>query len=100
MRISINLFTPVDAKAEGTLQTWVESHKDGQNDYFVVVSGKQGAIVFEFEYGWMLGCHRLFLLDPTNDELLMFFAEDFTDIGKWIFNRCSEYFGNEYDILM
>ena len=102
MRIKVDINNPNDAQNMAALQTWVEEHADGQRDFFVAVNpfDDNNSIVFHFEYNWMLGCHRFFILDPISDELLSFFAEDFTDIGKWIFKRCDEYFGSGYEILM
>lgn len=102
MRIKVNINEPNEAQNIGTLQTWVEEHADGNRDFFVAVNPnhENNALVFHFVYDWMLGCHRFFIYDPINDELLSFFAEDFTDIGQWIFNRCDNYFGEDYYIML
>lgn len=102
MRIKVNINEPNEAQNMAALQTWIEEHPDGKSNFFVAASPqhKNYTLVFHFEYNWMLGCHRLFILDPISEELLSFFAEDFTDIGKWIFKRCDEYFGANYEILM
>ncbi len=102
MRIKVNINEPNDAQNMAALQTWIEEHEDGHKDFFIAINPQNdnNTIVFHFEYNWMLNCHRLFILDPISDELLSFFAEDFTDIGKWIFKRCDEYFCGDYDILM
>ena len=99
MRIKVDINNPNDALNMAALQTWMEGHKDGENDFFVAAQPHTESLAFQFVYNWMLGCHRLFILDPISDELLSFFAEDFTDIGKWIFKRCDEYFGRDYDII-
>lgn len=101
MRIKVDINNPNDAQNMAALQTWIEGHADGQSNFFVAVNllHDNNSIVFRFEYNWMLGCHRLFILDPIDDELLSFYVDDFTDTGKWIFKRCDEYFGGDYDIL-
>lgn len=100
MRIKVNINEPKEAKNTTELQTWIENHSDGQADFFVAAKPHRESLAFQFVYDWMLGCHRFFIYDPIGDELLSFYAEDFTDIGKWIFKRCDEYFGSNYEILM
>lgn len=100
MRINVKINEPNDVQNTGTLQTWMEEHVDGQQDFFATVCSHMESLVFDFVYQDILGCHRLFIYDPISDELLSFFAEDFTDIGKWIFKRCDEYFGRDYTIML
>lgn len=101
MRIKLDISKTRDVQL-AALQVWVESHADGNKDFFIAINPTidNDVLVFQFEYNWMLGCHRLFILDPISDELLSFFAEDFTDIGRWIFKRCDEHFVSDYEILM
>lgn len=100
MRINVNINEPKKTQDMAILQTWIEQHKDGEQSYFVAVKLKDEALVFEFTYDWVLGCHRFFIYDPIDDTILSFFAEDFTDIGNWIFKRCDEHFGSDYTIIM
>ena len=100
MRINVKTHEPNEAQNMAKLQTWVEGHKDGERDFLTAVCPSRGALIFEFAYDWVIGCHRFFILDPISDELLSFFAEDFTDIGNWIFKRCNEYFGMYYTIVL
>lgn len=100
MRIKVNINEPDEVQDMATLQTWVEEHKDGERDFLTAVCPSRGALILEFSYDWVIGCHRFFIFDPISDELLSFFAEDFTDIGKWIFQRCNEYFGMDYTIVL
>lgn len=100
MRINVKTHKPNEAQNMAKLQTWVEGHKDGERDFLTAVCPSRGALIFEFAYDWVIGCHRFFILDPISDELLSFFAEDFTDIGNWIFKRCNEYFGMYYTIVL
>lgn len=100
MRINVKTNEPNEAQNMATLQTWVEEHKDGEQDFLIAVNPIRGALILEFAYDWVIGCHRFFILDPISDEILSFFAEDFTDIGNWIFKRCHEYFGGYYTIML
>lgn len=100
MRIKVNINEPNEGQNAAALQAWMEGHSDGQRGSFKAVCANKECLTFEFSYDWMLGCHRLFILDPTDGELLSFFAEDFTDAGKWIFEGCDEYFGCDYEIQM
>lgn len=100
MRIKVNINEPNEAQNMDTLQTWVEEHPDNQEDLFVACTPNRESLVFQFVYTTVLGCHRLFIYDPINDELTYFFAEDFTDIGRWIFESCNKHFGCDYEILM
>ena len=100
MRINVKTNEPNEAQNMAKLQMWVEGHKDGERDFLTAVCPSRGALIFEFAYDWVIGCHRFFILDPISDELLSFFAEDFTDIGNWIFKRCNEYFGMYYTIVL
>lgn len=102
MRIKVNINEPNEAQNMAALQTWIEAHHDGATDFFIAANPRHdnNALIFHFVYDWILGCHRFFIYDPISDELLSFFAEDFTDIGKWVFKRCDEYFGEDYEILI
>lgn len=101
MRINVKTNEPNKVQNMGTLQTWIEAHPDEQIDFFAACQAKKTeSLVFEFVYTTVLGCNRLFIYDPIDEELLSFFAEDFTDIGNWIFKRCDEYFGGDYTIML
>lgn len=100
MRIKVNINEPSESKNVAELQPWIESHADNVEDYFVVAAPHRECFIFHFVYTTVLGCHRLFIYDPINEILVDFFAEDFTDIGRWIFKRCDDYFGCDYEILM
>lgn len=102
MRIKINRAGVVSGDDFGTLQTWVEEHPDNVADSFIATSADHNdtPICFQFQYGCMLGCHRLFMYDPINDTIISFFAEDFTDIGKWVFDTCYKAFPRGYEIYL
>ena len=102
MRIKIKQDGVVSGDAFATLQTWVEEHPDDVADSFIATSADHHEIpiCFQFQYGWMLGCHRLFMYDPISDDITSFFAEDFTDIGKWVFNTCYKAFPRGYEIYL
>lgn len=99
MRIKVNINEPNNTQNMATLQTWIESHADGVEDFFMAGTPHCEGLVFQFVYAEMLGCHRLFIYNPIDDALIDFFAEDFTDIGKWIFDECAKFFSCDYDII-
>lgn len=98
MRISVNINHYKRNENMGNLQVWMESHKDGQEDYFVVTNQSK-ALIFQFTYTWVLGCHKLFLYNEDYDGLLDFMSDDFQTFGEWLFKRLDGIFGCDYDIL-
>lgn len=99
MRISVNKNEPSHEYHMRDLKEFMESHKDGEEDYFVVTDKGGSAIIFQFSYGWVLGCHRLFIYNGDYDGLSSFFAEDFQPFGEWLFEYLDKIFGRDYDIL-
>lgn len=100
MRMAINTKNVYDEKSKefNTLGTFMESHGDNEIGHFYVYDYIGDLKVFRFQYSYMIGYHRLFIEDPYSDDLLSFFAEDFTDIGNWIFKRIKDHFPDDYDV--